>query len=326
MSTAVIAGSYLVMNRATDIFGIQITSQPLGPASMIVFFGMLIGASDPVRKFASVIDGINTGAVAANLLYPMLDQPSRIVEAENPVTTERPHKNLKLEGIDFGYEDSTLILSDVSIEIPHGSNVAVVGANGSGKSSMINLICRFYDPQGGRVCLDDADIRYMKLDDLRGRIALVTQNTELFNEDLYYNIGYGTAGATREQVIEAAKAAHAEEFILSDLPDQFETVIGQDGHRLSGGQRQRIALARALIRDPDILILDEATSQIDIESERLIFDTIRDQCQHRTVLFVTHRQGMLDIADMVLRFENGKVQVQRGPLANDQTPLRDAAA
>ncbi|MDV6029944.1 MAG: ABC transporter ATP-binding protein [Phycisphaera sp. RhM] len=326
MSTAIVAGSYLVMNRATDIFGIQITSQPLGPASMIVFFGMLVGASDPVRKLASVIDGINTGAVAANLLYPMLDQSSRIAEADDAVTTSRPHRSLKLEGIHFAYEESNPILRDVSLEIPHGSTVAVVGANGSGKSSMINLLCRFYDPQAGRVCLDDADIRQMKIKDLRSRIALVTQNTELFNEDLYYNIGYGMAGATREQILAAAKAAHAESFIENELPQRYETVIGQDGHRLSGGQRQRIALARALIRDPDILILDEATSQIDVESERLIFDTIRDQCQHRTVFFVTHRQGMLDIADIVLRFEGQQISVEPGPKAAvDQRSDRAAA-
>ncbi len=311
MGTAVIAGSYLVMNRATHILGIQITDQPLGATSMLVFFGMLVGASDPVRKFAGVIDGINTGAVAANLLYPMLDQPSRIVEAENQVTTARPHQCLKLQGLNFGYSDSNMILTEAGVEIPHGSTVAVIGANGSGKSSMINLLCRFYDPQGGRICLDNADVRYMNLDDLRGRIALVTQNTELFNEDLYYNIGYGAEDATPQQIIEAAKAAHAYSFIRNELPDQFETVIGQDGHRLSGGQRQRIALARALVRDPDILILDEATSQIDMESERLIFDTIRDQCRHRTVLFVTHRKGMLDIADMVLRFEGGTIHVER---------------
>ncbi|MCS7466963.1 ABC transporter ATP-binding protein/permease [Stieleria sp. ICT_E10.1] len=326
MSTAIVAGSYLVMNRATDIFGIQITSQPLGPASMIVFFGMLVGASDPVRKLASVIDGINTGAVAANLLYPMLDQSSRIAEADDAVTASRPHRSLRLEGIHFAYEEGNPILCDVSLEIPHGSTVAVVGANGSGKSSMINLLCRFYDPQAGRVCLDDTDIRQMKLKDLRSRIALVTQNTELFNEDLYYNIGYGMAGATREQILAAAKAAHAESFIENELPHRYETVIGQDGHRLSGGQRQRIALARALIRDPDILILDEATSQIDVESERLIFDTIRDQCQHRTVFFVTHRQGMLDIADIVLRFEGQQISVEPGPKAAADPRSERAAA
>lgn len=312
MATAVIAGSYLVMYQTTEIFGIQITSKRLGPAAMLVFFGMLVGASDPVRKFAAVIDGINTGAVAANLLYPMLDQPTRINNPKSPQTTARPHRSLRLEHVDFAYEDSNQVLSDVSLEIPHGSTVAIIGANGSGKSSMINLLCRFYDPQGGRVCLDEVDVRSMDLKDLRGRIALVTQNTELFNEDIYYNIGYGAEGASREQIVAAAEAAYADPFIRKDLPKQYETVLGQNGHRLSGGQRQRIALARALVRDPDILILDEATSQIDIDSERLIFDTIRDQCQHRTVLFVTHRQGMLDIADIVLRFERGAIHVDKG--------------
>ncbi len=311
MTTAVIAGSYLVMNRATHLFGIEITSQPLGATSMLVFFGMLVGASDPVRKMARVIEGINTGAVAANMLYPMLDQASRIVDKKSPVTTARPHRQLQFENIHFEYEAGNPILKGVDLVIPHGSTVAVVGANGSGKSSMINLLCRFYDPISGRVCLDGTDIREMKLKDLRGRIALVTQNTELFNEDLYYNIGYGAEEATVEQIHQAAVAAHADSFIRNELPEQFDTVIGQNGQRLSGGQRQRIALARALIRNPDILILDEATSQIDMESERLIFDSIREHCHDRTVLFVTHRQEVLEFADIILRVSDGDISVER---------------
>lgn len=310
MVTAICAGSYLVMHRATEIFGIQITDRPLGAASMLVFFGMLVGASDPVRKLSSVIDGINTGAVAANLLYPMLDQTGRLESAAEPITTPRPHQTLRFEGVHFGYDASQRILSDVSLQIPHGTNVAVIGANGAGKSSLINLICRFYDPESGGVFLDDTDIRLMSLDDLRGRIALVTQNTELFNENLYYNIGYGSADASREQIIMAARAAHAESFIRNELPNQFDTVIGEDGNRLSGGQRQRVALARALVRDPDILILDEATSQIDAESEQLIFDTIRNECRNRTVIFVTHRKNMLAFADMVLTVDAGSIHVE----------------
>jgi subfamily B ATP-binding cassette protein MsbA len=321
--TAITAGSFLVIFRATEIFGIQITDRPLGPAAMLVFFGMLVGASDPVRKFAAVIDGINTGAVAANLLYPLLDEPSRIQDPVEPITTCRPHRSLRLEGVRFGYDTSKLILDDVSLEIPHGATVAVIGANGSGKSSMINLICRFYDPGAGSVLLDDTDVRQMTLEDLRGRIALVTQNTELFNENLYYNIGYGIPGATNEQIIAAARAAHAESFILNELPEKYETVIGQSGHRLSGGQRQRIALARALIRDPDILILDEATSQIDVESEKLIFDTIRDECNARTVIYVTHRPSLLGAADIVLRVERGSIYVDRDEFSqNGRRPLK----
>lgn len=314
--TAIVAGSYLVIYRATEICGIQITDRPLGPGAMLVFFGMLVGASDPVRRFARVIDGINTGAVAANVLYPLLDQSTKIEDPQQPVTTCRPHRKLCLERVRFGYDESNLILDDVSLEIPHGATVAVIGANGSGKSSMINLICRFFDPNDGRVLIDETDTRQMKLEDLRSRIALVTQNTELFNENLYYNIGYGAPDATRERIIAAARAAHAESFILNELPEQYETVIGQNGHRLSGGQRQRIALARALIREPDILILDEATSQIDIESEKLIFDTIREACQSRTVIFVTHRPGLLAEADIVLRIDRGSIHIDRD-LASD---------
>jgi ATP-binding cassette subfamily B protein/subfamily B ATP-binding cassette protein MsbA len=327
MATAICAGSYLVMYRATEIFGIQITDRPLGAASMLVFFGMLVGASDPVRKLSSVIEGINTGAVAANLLYPMLDQVSRIESPADPITTRRPHQALRFEGVHFGYDASQPILQNVSLRIPHGANVAVIGANGTGKSSMINLICRFYDPDSGAVFLDEADIRMMPLEDLRNRIALVTQNTELFNEDLYYNIGYGADDASREQIVAAARAAHAEAFIRNELPNQFDTIIGQDGNRLSGGQRQRIALARALVRDPDILILDEATSQIDAESEQLIFDTIRNECRNRTVIFVTHRKNMLAIADIVLTVDAGSIHAERRLTARTgQPPFRQSDA
>ncbi|MEM0927399.1 MAG: ABC transporter ATP-binding protein, partial [Planctomycetota bacterium] len=318
LSTAIIAGSYLVMFRATEIFGVQITNKPLGPAAMLMFFGMLVGASDPVRKLSGVIAGINTGTVAANLLYPMLDQESRIQEVADPVTTPRPHRTLRVADVNFSYDGLQQVLQNVSLEIPHGTTVAIVGANGSGKSSLINLLCRFYDPQGGGLYLDDADIGRMRLADLRGRIALVTQATELFNEDIYYNIGYGNPSASHEQIERAAEAAFAADFIRNDLPEQFRTVLGQDGHRLSGGQRQRIALARALLRDPDILILDEATSQIDLESERLIFDSIHRECRHRTVIFVTHRPGILDVADLILRVDRGVIDVER--------PLRNQAA
>ena len=309
MATAIIAGSYLVMNRATHIFDIQISTAPLGVSSILLFFGLLVGASDPVRKLAGVLEGINTGAVAANLLYPMLDQPTRIENATDPVTTASPHQTLRFEDVDFRYEPSNPVLSKLNLEIPHGSTVAIVGGNGTGKSSMINLLCRFYDPQGGRICIDQTDIRTMDLKDLRSRIALVTQSTELFNEDICYNISYGAEGATQEQITAAARAAHAESFILNELPDQYQTKLGQDGQRLSGGQRQRIALARALVRDPDILILDEATSQVDMESERLIFDSIREQCHRRTVIFITHRQSILQIADIVLEFDRGSVRI-----------------
>lgn len=316
LATAVIAGSYLVMFRATEILGVQITERPLGPASMLVFFGMLVGASDPLRKFSQVIDGINTGTVAANLLYPMLDQPSRIRDPEEVSKPVRPHAVLRFANVTFGYEPEHPVIENASLEIPHGSTVAIVGPNGSGKSSMMNLICRFYDPQRGRVCLDGVDVREMTCRDLRSRIGLVTQHTDLFNDNLYYNIGYGVENATHERCEQAAKQAHADEFIENQLPEKYATVIGENGHRLSGGQRQRIALARALIRNPDILILDEATSQIDTDSERLIFESIKTYCQEQTVLVITHRPEMLVEADMILRFEKGKIVVESGSAAS----------
>ena len=184
--------------------------------------------------------------------------------------------------------------------------MALVGANGSGKSSLINLVCRFYDPQHGSVLLDGVDLRDMELEDVRSRIGLVIQQTELFNDTIMYNIRYGSLDATEEQVRRAAQMAHADEFIDS-LPDKYETKVGPRGQRLSGGQRQRIALARAILRDPEILILDEATSQIDMESEKLINEVLTEFSRNRTLIMITHRLSNLYLADRVYEFDAGRM-------------------
>ena len=311
MGTAIIAGSYLVMNQTTMIWGIPITERPLSVASMLVFFGLLVGATDPVRKMAQIIDGINTGVVAADMLYPMLDRQCLITDPAEPVAIPKPHSAIELKGVTFAYDGVHNVLNNISLTIPFQSKVAIVGPNGAGKSSLISLLCRFYDPQQGSVCLDDVDVRSLRLHDLRRSIALVTQTTELFNETIAYNIAYGSENATQEEIVEAAKLAHADHFITTELPDQYDTRIGHNGLRLSGGQRQRIALARALLRKPEILILDEATSQVDAKSEQLIYQTLQESCQNCTVIFITHRSTMLDMADILLNFEHGTMRIDR---------------
>ena len=194
MGTAIVAGAYLVMNRATSIWGIHITDHPLSVAAMLVFFGLLVGASDPIRKLSTVFSGINTGMVAADMLYPLLDRESLICDPTTPKDVDRPHTMLRFDDVSFAYDGANYVLRNNSLDIPYASTVAIVGPNGAGKSSFINLICRFYDPQQGRVLLDGVDLREMRLDDLRGRIGLVTQHTELFNENLLFNIGYGCQG------------------------------------------------------------------------------------------------------------------------------------
>ncbi|MFM7077413.1 MAG: ABC transporter ATP-binding protein, partial [Planctomycetaceae bacterium] len=194
--------------------------------------------------------------------------------------------------------------------------VAIVGPNGGGKSTLVNLVCRFYDPTKGRVTIDGVPLTEVALRDLRGRIAMVTQQTELFNESILYNIRYGRWDATEEEIIEAARKAHAHEFI-ADFPEGYRTMVGPNGFRLSGGQRQRIALARAFLRDAEILVLDEATSQIDAESERLIHEALASHVSNRTVIMITHRASTLELADSILHVDHGKVT---------KRPARQAAA
>lgn len=307
LGTAIVGGAYLVLNQETHLLGIPICDQPLTISALLVFFGMLIGASDPLRKLSAVYATIYAGTTAADALYPMLDQQSKIRDPENPVEPPRPHKQLTLENVTFGYRAGQELLNNVSLSIPFGQTLAIVGHNGSGKSTLINLLCRFYDPVAGSVKLDGVELRQMTLQSLRKRIALVTQHTELFNETIAFNIRYGSMDATDEQVIAAAKEAHAHEFITQSLEHGYESGVGQNGNRLSGGQRQRIALARALLRDPELLILDEATSQIDIQSEQLIRESLSAHRGKRTMIIITHREALLDLADETYEVRDGQL-------------------
>ena len=307
LCTTIVCGAYLVLQQKTAIFGIPVASEPMSVHALLTFFGLLIGTSDPLRKLSSIYSNIYVGGIAADAIYGLLDQKNRIVDPVEPKSVAHPHKLLKLDNIVFGYRPDHTVLQGVSLEIPFGSTVAIVGSNGSGKSTMISLLCRFYDPQGGDVTLDGVGLREMRVSDVRQRIALVTQQTELFNSTIMYNILYGSPSATEADAMAAAQAAQAHEFI-EQLPDGYRTMVGQGGHRLSGGQRQRIALARALLRDPEILILDECTSQIDMHSERLIRSSLRKHRGRRTMIIITHREALLELADRVYEVDCGQLR------------------
>lgn len=307
--TTVVVGAYLVLNHATHLMGLKMTDEPLSISSMMVFFGLLIGASDPVRKLSTVFTGVNSGIAAADMLYPLLDREPLIQSPPQPCVLPRPHGKLELRNLSFAYHDSDFVLRNIDLEIPFGSKIALIGANGSGKSSLVHLICRFYDPQQGQVLLNDIDLRALDLADVRSRIGLVTQQTELFNDTILYNIRYGSLHASDEQVRRAAEMARAHEFIAA-LPDQYATRVGHSGQRLSGGQRQRIALARAFLRDPEILILDEATSQIDVESEKLINQALTEFSKNRTLIMITHRLANLYLVDRVYELEQGVMRLR----------------
>lgn len=307
IAITVCAGAYLIVNKQTHIFFLRICDEPLTAGSLMIFFAMLIGASDPLRKMSGVFTSIYAGGLAADSLYQMLDHPKVLAEPEHPVQLPRPHRELELRQVAFAYNPECPVLTDVTLSIPFGRTVAIVGANGSGKSTLIQLLCRFYDPNSGHVTLDGVDYRQMAIHDVRSRIALVSQHTELFNRSVLENILYGSPQATRDQAIEAAKLAHAHDFITASLEQGYDTLVGQGGQRLSGGQRQRIAMARAILRRPEILILDESTSQIDMASELQIRQSLAEMKGSCTIIIITHREALVALADETYEVQSGRL-------------------
>ncbi|MFV0442662.1 MAG: ABC transporter ATP-binding protein [Planctomycetaceae bacterium] len=305
--TGVLAGAHLVLHRETHLFGLRISERPLEPAGLLVFFGALVGMYDPLRKIGEVLPQIMMGLASADRLFSVLDAEPRVVEPAQPRAIARPHRTLTLDQLHFRYLRSKPVLQGVNLTIPFGEAIAIVGPNGCGKSTLANLIPRFFDPTSGQVRIDDVDYRDVGLVDLRSRIGLVTQQAHLFDDTVRNNICYGSPDATEEQIIAAAERAHADEFITKQLTQGYDTMVGQGGCRLSGGQRQRIALARAILRDPEILILDEPTSQIDLQSEKLIQDTLEHFIAGRTTIMITHRLSLLSLAHRIVVMQQGKI-------------------
>ena len=306
MSLSVLAGGYLVLNHQEHLFGIRMCSAPMSVSSMFVFFAFLIGVSDPLRKMADVYNKIQGGVVAADRVFPLIDQLPAIRDPKDPIPFTKHQTGLEFDNVSFSYSPGKPVLQGVSFSVPAGTSLAIVGHNGCGKSTAINLIPRFFDVEEGAIRVGGVDIREVSTRELRKRIGYVTQLTMLFNESIADNIGYGTEDATREDIINAAQKAHADEFI-NKLSNGYDSEIGEHGGKLSGGQRQRLSLARAITKDPEILILDEATSQIDPESERLIHETLAEFIKGRTTIVVTHRLSTLELVDRIMVMKDGCV-------------------
>jgi ATP-binding cassette, subfamily B, bacterial MsbA len=304
---ALLASAYLVLNQETHIWGLRMCDRPLSVPALMCFFGLLIGASDPARKLSDVFSGIQGGIAAADRLFPVLDRQPKICDPAQPRPLPRPHRRLVFEHVSFHYTPGQPVLQDINLTVPFGETLCIVGPNGCGKTTLANLLPRFYDPVSGVIRLDDVDLREARVRDLRGLIGLVTQQTLLFDDTVFNNIRYGSLQATRDEVVAAAQQAHAHRFIEELLEDGYETVVGPGGNRLSGGQRQRLALARAILRNPDILLLDEATSQIDLESEQLIHKALESFVRNRTAIIITHRLSTLELADRVLVMDAGRI-------------------
>jgi ATP-binding cassette, subfamily B, bacterial MsbA len=304
---ALLCGAYLVMTGETSLLGIKMCSQPLSLSALLAFYGSLAGVSDPARRLSEVFSKLQRASAAADRIYQQMAREPLITDPPRPRMFGRHHRELAFENIYFQYTSSQPVLDGIDLRIPFGETIAIVGPNGCGKSTLANLIPRFFDPVSGCVRLDGVDLREVRMRDLRSQIGLVTQETLLFDDTVLNNIRYGCPGASRERVIEAAQQAHAHKFIEQKLEHGYETVVGQSGGRLSGGQRQRIALARAILRDPAILILDEATSQIDIESEQLIHKVLEQFTRHRTTVLITHRLATLALADRIVVMNSGRI-------------------
>jgi len=304
---AILAGGYLVLNQETHLLGLRMSNRPLSLGALMAFYALLAGISDPARKLADVYSQLQRGAAAADRIYEKLDREPVVVEAVHPQRIPEPWRELVLDHVSFHYVTGLPVLQDISFRLRAGETVAVVGANGCGKTSLANLLPRFYDPTAGAVRLNGVDLRQLRLRDLRRRIGTVTQHTLLFDDTILNNIRYGSPGASDEEVVEAARKANAHQFITSKLEHGYDTIVGQSGSRLSGGQRQRIALARAILRDPAILILDEATSQVDLESEQLIHQALQQFIRGRMTLIITHRLSTLALADRVLVLDAGRL-------------------
>ena len=304
---AMLAGAYLVLRGETRLLGIPMSSRPLTWPTLLMFYGLLVGTADPARKLSDVLTQLQCGIAAADRIYALLDREPQVRDPLHPRPLPRHSKDLVLEGVSFAYQPGHPVLHDINLRVGFGETIAVVGPSGCGKSTLANLICRFADPTGGVIRLDGIPLPEVRIRDLRGQIGLVTQDPLLFDDTVMNNIRYGSPGASDEAVIEAAKQAHAHRFVEQELPDGYDTIVGPLGGQLSGGQRQRIALARAILRNPSLLILDEATSQVDLESERLIQTVMEKFIRGRTAVIITHRLGALVLADRIAVMQDGRI-------------------
>ena len=279
--------------------------------TFIFYMVILYSVIQPIKDLSKAAYNIPKGLASMERIDRILTARNDIRESEGAVEIKEFNDSIRFEHVNFKYEkDGRQILSDIDFEIPKGKTIAIVGASGGGKSTMVDLIPRFYDVKSGRITIDGKDIRDYKLASLRSLMGNVNQEPILFNDTIFNNIAFGVEGATEEQVIEAAKIANAHEFIL-EKEEGYQTNVGDRGCKLSGGQRQRISIARALLKNPPILILDEATAALDTESERAVQEALERLMSNRTTIAIAHRLSTIKDADEIIVVDEGRI-VERG--------------
>lgn len=289
-------------------FGLrEINSDRMEAAQFLAFLYCLFRSYDPMRKLSRQHNQITQAFAAAKDVWGILDETDALPEKPNAMELNPLQNKITLENVSFNYQDeSKTVVRDLNLEIPKGQMIALVGESGGGKSSLIKLIQRLYDPTQGVIFWDEIDLRDAKITSLKKQIALVTQETVLFNDSIHYNISYGNPNATDEEIREAARIAFADGFI-EELSDAYDTLVGERGIFLSGGQRQRIAIARAVLVNAPVLILDEATSALDAESERLVQKALANLMQNKTSIVIAHRLSTVRRADKIVVMERGRI-------------------
>lgn len=265
---------------------------------------------DAIKRLGDISNKIQMSMAAVDRIEAILNEPEKIMDPENPVYIEKLRGDIQFQNVTFAYILGCNVLQEIDVAINHGKTYALVGGSGAGKSTFVNMILRFYDPDQGSILIDGIDLREMAKYDLRQNIGYVSQDPALINDTVFNNIIWGKPDASRDEVVQAAQKAYAHDFIAK-MPNGYDTVIGESGNCLSGGQRQRIALARVFLRNCPILIFDEATSALDSESQWAIYNAIRTIARDKTVIMISHRFSMMSIVDEVLVFEDGKI-VERG--------------
>ncbi|MBL6664580.1 MAG: ABC transporter ATP-binding protein [Rickettsiales bacterium] len=270
------------------------------------FFGAMMMAYRPLKSVSSMNSGVQLGLSSATRIYKLLDETPKIIDKENAKDLSKVKGEIEFEGVNFKYVEDKIALNELNLKIPAGKTVALVGHSGGGKSTIMSMVLRFYDPESGSVKLDGYDLRDLTISSVRNAMSVVSQEVMLFDDTIIENIRYGKADATEEEIIRAAKLAEADEFI-QELPKKYYSKVGQNGIMLSGGQRQRIAIARAILYDAPILLLDEATSALDPISEKLIKDALEKLTKNRTTIVIAHRLSTVIHADKIAVVQDGRI-------------------
>ncbi len=323
VAAALVAGSFLVLKKETHLFGLRMMNQPMEAETLLQLYILLAAIADPVRKLSSVFTRLQSGCAAADRIFDYIDRRPKVTgnsdgprlrrrvlaapAAEQAAEPAPRQPYIEFRNVCFSYEPQRAILTGINLAVRAGETLALVGRNGCGKTTLVGLLPRFYDPDHGTILVDGHDLRTLNLRSVRQQIGIVTQDTVLFDDSIYNNIAYGSRGAQPAEVEAAAARAFAHDFITK-LPRGYQTRVGELGTAmLSGGERQRLALARAILRNPSILILDEFNSQYDAESEALIHRALREFMVGRTTFVITHRLNTLELADRIVMLEGGAI-------------------